>query len=86
MIDDDDRITPVFESGTTVRELLRRLWQPIETAPKDGDMFMVGWEERPDFTPDTGFYSPDGVLCLGWSHSPSNPPPTHWMPLPGAPE
>ena len=54
-------------------------WQPIETAPKDESIILVystedGWAVA---TWNDGNWWTDG----GWSHYP-----THWMPLPPAPE
>ena len=71
-------------------------WQPIETAPKDGTEILAY------FGPHTGvvqvsWNSPDYDGFKLWvvddrKHGPyylrgySNPYPTHWMPLPPAPE
>jgi len=67
------------------------MWQPIETAPKDGTDIIV---YRPKFDGDyipqvgvdwwmlpskTGFYSE----C--WAKSRKDCPPTHWQPLPKPP-
>jgi len=60
-------------------------WQPIETAPKDGQYFLA-------YAPGCG-----RLLMRCWSEQSSetfalegpswkNPEPTHWMPLPPAPE
>lgn len=72
-------------------------WQPIETAPKDGSVFDV-WlgnsdqSERDFYCTDGGFRSPGwhwlngkfrpflnglSIACFAL--------PTHWMPLPDAP-
>lgn len=67
-------------------------WQPIETAPKDGrEMFVVrAFGIDPvrggsgNYTSDAYcvFLRADGTLCR-WPHI---WPPTHWMPLPAAPQ
>lgn len=63
-----------------------RQWQPIETAPKDGTRVMI-------YTPDmmgaveTGFYH-EFTIPPGWCADTRGKPrsPTHWMPLPKAPD
>lgn len=64
------------------------VWQPIETAPRDGAIFLFfnarnGWV-------NTGFWS--GTRFF-WHHlgpsgarDPIDPMPTHWMPLPEPPK
>lgn len=65
-------------------------WQPIETAPKTGEKFLV---YRPahdgDYIPVVGedywgsnMFNPEGC----WMRSRSDCPPTHWMPLPKPPK
>lgn len=71
-------------------------WRPIETAPKDGTEFIglndglvytTHWHLYYDKWP---FQEGGPTYRGGWSretwdqHSPCNP--THWMPLPPAPE
>lgn len=71
-------------------------WQPIETAPKDGTTILIGRDMR-DFGFVRGygrFEGTDGAYISGWVSSGFiDPPgnlglahPTHWMPLPPAPQ
>jgi len=72
-------------------------WQPIETAPKDGTVVLLLSPEGED----EGHWeevrycvlgSPQGAFGAGWVDSTNNLPiyaefePTHWMPLPAAPD
>jgi hypothetical protein len=57
-------------------------WQPIETAPKDGSLFL-GWATWPEDPPD--FYLCSYSPSLGFSTYDvyeNLVTPTHWMPLP----
>ena len=79
---------------TDASELVeRQMWQPIETAPKDGTKILVGRFVR------NGQYN--GRIKVDYWHEPKrdkctftgfgrfNPtfwPATHWMPLPPSPE
>jgi hypothetical protein len=63
-------------------------WQPIETAPKDGSRVVLANRQ----TAHTGFWGPRHYGPNWWmvsehvaAFSTINPP-THWMPLPAAPE
>lgn len=73
-------------------------WQPIDTAPKDGSMVML---YRPDAIEwakvcigkydDNRYHkkpNPYWALCLhiGGRNQARQWSPTHWMPLPDAPE
>ena len=73
------------------------MWQPIETAPKDGSVFLIvdmkssrpmayaacWWPERDDLYPWAIF---EGVNTDGGLNSYSRKyPPTHWMPMPEPP-
>lgn len=72
-----------------------RVWQPIETAPRDGTQILSGRYSREDETVfiygltawvEAGHY---GRQEAGWSYWTSNlgrGDPTHWMPLPAAPQ
>lgn len=55
-------------------------WQPIETAPKDGSQILL---YRP-FIMFVGFFG-GSQWCYN-APAIMRPPPTHWMPLPDAPE
>ena len=60
-------------------------WQPIETAPKDIKILMGCWFNN-EWYEDCGTqYSKNGrrTICVGFR---KNEWPTHWMPLPDAPE
>lgn len=70
------------------------IWQPIETAPRDGTrvlaiwgkhgtqiIYWYSWEERPEYLVKAGAcWKPENQRC------PINATPTHWMPLPPPPE
>ena len=62
-------------------------WQPIETAPKDGKMFLAIWPETVHFH--------DQVRVTYWAKKPQRfedvddfgqDHPSHWMPLPAPPK
>lgn len=58
------------------------MWQPIETAPKDGSDILVYHPERCEqfvcyYRECYWMFSPDGALATD---------PTHWMPLPEPPK
>ena len=60
-------------------------WQPIETAPKDGDLFLAYYVS--DHGPKVGSMS--WVLIheyfYSWTTLTETHKATHWMPLPEAP-
>ncbi len=68
-------------------------WQPIETAPKDGQPILLGWTGG---SSDLGFWVADPSRnyweLTGWFLWDSNvlcdrpSKPTHWMPLPEGPK
>ena len=70
-------------------------WQPIETAPMDGTVVLVGRDmgECWGFVRGYGHYEDLGGGVCGWiSQGFSEPPgnlglgnPTHWKPLPDSP-
>lgn len=74
-----------------LRELLP-VWQPIETAPKQGrEMFVVRGFNVTNLNAGCRNYTTD-AYCVwpgdegnGWVRWPHTFPPTHWMPLPKAP-
>lgn len=64
------------------------MWQPIETAPKDGSRIVVGYGRQSGFPMQIvfynrihGFWSHYGNAELGLEANA-----THWMPLPQPPE
>lgn len=73
-------------------------WQPIETAPKDADVWIIAWDGNTvlpvmwindtEFSPYTGWaYASEtwgGVLYDGYNEVVTTL--THWMPLPAPPE
>lgn len=73
-------------------------WRPIETAPKDKINILVFCKEsKRELTSvarwdrnlrGSGFYGEFGWMRLGYQNIAAeaiSPPPTHWMPLPDAP-
>lgn len=70
----------------------KAVWQPIETAPKDGSWVMCYWKTMPITQypcvcfADGSFSNPKAFETV-WSneYGPEEVYPTHWMPLPPAP-
>ena len=64
-------------------------WRPIETAPKDGTLVIVGAPGYASVSARWGWESPwiDGWWCDGHRSDAVGPEftPTHWMPLPPPP-
>lgn len=73
-------------------------WQPIETAPKDGTMIRVAYNDDLINFEDGVYWQSEGRHCLlgsragalppGWTSSDVGLPVdevTHWMPLPPPP-
>lgn len=69
-------------------------WQPIETAPKDGDWFLGGWwspsvfegeEEHPWFEWNRCRWADYEDERGGYFYSASGGIPTHWLPLSSPP-
>jgi hypothetical protein len=58
-------------------------WQPIDTAPKDGQQVLV-YEEGAIFISQWVDNKDEGIGW--WDHGIVLPPPSHWMPLPDPPE
>lgn len=64
-------------------------WQPIETAPKDGEMVLVN-DTTPGYTPWVAASYVYGDDWNGWVYddsstadaNPLGPNPTHWLPVP----
>lgn len=69
--------------------LAERQWRPIETAPKDGTMIMLG---HPDFPAEAGWWEYGSWFqgwCCGGHRSDMYGPsfePTHWQPVVAPPE
>jgi hypothetical protein len=59
-------------------------WQPIETASKDGTRF-IGYEAEEGVAVMYTFIGPDGVFYWDAVSECIEMHPTHWMPLPEAP-
>ncbi|MDX4957877.1 DUF551 domain-containing protein [Delftia acidovorans] len=68
-------------------------WQPIETAPKDGSLILLGapngvWvgKHLPAYTSGFAPKNPWSSMLLNHDHMAERyTRPTHWMPLPAAP-
>ena len=66
-----------------IRVIAPAVWQPVETAPEDGDMFVTDGTRVEVAFRDSGmssyrFFSPT-------THSDLHFQPTHWMPVPALP-
>lgn len=59
-------------------------WQKIDNAPKDGRWVLVTWKGSPHRM-EAMRYDENGDWQW-WEGDVTNNPPTHWMPLPKAPE
>ncbi len=59
-------------------------WQPIESAPKDGTWVLI-WEE---WNPERKHrnWTISRFIRGKWSNSQAYQGPSHWMPMPAAPE
>ena len=66
-------------NGSSEEEMME--WQPIETAPKTGDMLL--WD---DFSIHIGKYYPEYECFYAYDIAPPMCWPTHWMPLPEPPK
>jgi len=77
--------TFIDQAGQAFREALRSLpaskagWRDIESAPSNGDLILIigGRRLEPEMVPADGEW---------WRHYGGNAAPTHWMPLPSAPD
>lgn len=81
----DDKI-----AGLTRVQPPARPWRPIETAPRDGDVLIYVAETNEQFVAFSGVCPDDGdrqwVFAQTHDHAHIIKSPTHWMPLPPAPE
>lgn len=67
------------------------IWQPIETAPKDGKPILAFWPSMDDWDGVTNEYECRTWWSGGAWHTPfefsdQHQCPTHWMPLPEPPK
>ncbi len=63
-----------------------RVWQPIETAPRDGSRFLAFQRGDGDQRFEC-WWQDDFGIWSGWMDDwDGEPEPTHWMPLPTPPE
>jgi hypothetical protein len=60
-------------------------WQPIETAPKDGTIIRIRYEDR---VQDERYWNRGWCKDVGWpvAHNYRFAKATHWMPRPEDPE
>ena len=93
LVPDDSGYAVKFEDYCKLEAELTTLkaeneWQPIETAPKDGTVVLVG-----RFVDDGQAYC-NGLIAVDWYRGPDMQwgmfskrywPATHWMPLPKPP-
>ena len=56
-------------------------WQPIETAPKNGEMILLGVDSGFRFFAQSSFW-----MARRWVYWEHFLKPTHWMPMPEPPE
>lgn len=63
----------------------KRQWKPIQTAPKDGTITLLLFEEDGNFFPVTAAWDEEfgEWSSLDYGSAPNNP--THWMPIPDPP-
>ncbi len=79
---------PAFIKDQFDRLRNERQWQPMETAPKDGTVIVVGHARQSNFPVKIVFFN---KIHKYWSHYGSaelglERNATHWMPLPEAPK
>lgn len=60
-------------------------WQPIETAPRDGSVF-IGWEPQTEYQKEGGYAEQGNYDLCTWRddgfYSEGSLKPTHWIPTP----
>lgn len=93
-VDDRDIARYLYQAGAA--NALRQQWQPIETAPKDGTFVLVSngrgvWVARFKDVYTSGWKPecPWQSMMLNHDHIPTQKRkghPSHWMPLPAAPQ
>jgi hypothetical protein len=88
----DEAINAIKQADPAIKESLTAQWQPIESAPKDGTLYLA--REGADMWVEN---EPEGHLAGVWSWSESRGQwrghahaderfAAHWIPLPAAPE
>lgn len=62
-------------------------WQPIDTQPKKG-MYLIANAKKEVCPVQWGHEAHHGIIqnCVGFNDWTLGEPPTHWMPLPAAPQ
>lgn len=80
---------PVVEAGAIAAPQAAPAWQPIDTAPKDGTAILAFWKPVSG-APESHCYGitefVDGRWCNPEDDDDYYIAPTHWMPLPAAPQ
>lgn len=91
-VDGQTVIPPERATASTNEAIRADVWEPIETAPKDGTAILAAWptgggcfefdEARWGINDsDEGWFDEDGGTWFDCEGNACNPP-THWVPLP----
>lgn len=88
----DHWLMPYWELGRAadIKEIAMA-WQPIETAPKDGNLMILGWAGSKSLAAnvDLGRWKQAHIAADAWASIHGvffSYQPTHWMPLPEPPK